>query len=98
MYYYPPQHPSPQSTSPRPPSHTPAPQHNPGYGATQQPYPHNPGPHPKNQGPQPPVRYQTYEQQTPVEGQAGPSHDTGPAGLPSYADAIRGDHKVQTQD
>ena len=99
MYYFTPQHHSSQSTSPRPPPHTPAPQNNnPGYGATQQPHPHNPGPHPENLGPQTPLRYQGYEQQTPAEGQAGPSHGPEPAGLPSYADAIRGDYKVQTQD
>jgi len=98
VYYFPPQHPPSQSTSPRPPSHTPAPQRNPGYGATQKPYSHTPDPHPGNPGPQPSVRYQNYEQQTPVEAQAGPSHGTEPAGLPSYDDAIRGDYKVQVQD
>ncbi|KAF8417038.1 hypothetical protein EV426DRAFT_389403 [Tirmania nivea] len=91
VYYFGPQGGPPPDTCPGPQAHSPAPppRPNPGYGVFQQQYPQSPSPHP-------PAMYTNYQQQTPGDGLAGPSNGQG--GLPSYAEVVRGDFKVQTQD
>jgi len=95
VYYFGPQcgaQPNAPSPGPGSQSHSPAPPQ--GYGAVQQQSPQPPTPHT-------PSIYTNYQQQTHDQGQAGPSNgvNNGQGGSPpSYAEVVKGDFKVQTQD
>ncbi|KAF8464140.1 hypothetical protein BDZ91DRAFT_730805 [Kalaharituber pfeilii] len=98
VYYFPaPNRHASQSPSPRPPPHAPTPPPH-GYATFNQPAPQQYAapPHPQSPGPLTPTRYASYPQQTPAPGpSSGTAQGEGP---PTYADAVRGDYKVQTHD